>query len=77
MILDANGKPITSTPPQKPMREIKEGVDFKITKWKTKNNYECLKCQFASLDIDLISLHFQYEDAHQHRWANPVAQPTK
>ncbi len=72
MILDAHGNPIQSDPPVKPMREIKEGVDFKITQWKTRPNYECLKCQFASLDIEQVSLHFQYEEAHGHRWAFPV-----
>ncbi len=42
---------------------------FKITKWKTYDNYECLFCSYSTLELENAESHYQ------ERHAPPVLPP--
>lgn len=57
------------------MRKIEQETDYTITKWHGHDNYECAYCQFSSLYKFKLDEHFQYEEAHQHKWAGVDKKP--
>jgi hypothetical protein len=56
---------VTGTPTQ---AHIDSQRGYRMNKWKEFDNFQCLKCQFATLWLDKMLKHLQYG---LHPWAYP------
>lgn len=57
------------------MRDIVQGKDYEVSKWKEFDNFECVHCEFSSLFIERMQLHFDNESKHLHIWNKPGKEP--
>lgn len=63
-------------------RELVEGTDYTTSVWKGNDvaetkyrNLDCTHCQFSTLYMEKMVLHYLHQNKHKHHWANPVETP--
>lgn len=66
----AEGRSTVGMPTQE---QIDSHRGYRVTKWKTFDNFECVKCQYATLWLEKMQKHLQ---AGVHSWAYPSLEET-
>lgn len=49
--------------------DVDQARGYRVTKWKTFDNYECLQCQYSTIWIEKMQKHL---DMGIHVWAYPT-----
>lgn len=65
-------EPERSTTGMPTQEQIDSHRGYRVTKWRTFDNFECLKCQYATLWLEKMLKHLQLGD---HPWAFPSETP--
>lgn len=55
--------------------ELKEGADYKVSKWREHDNFECTKCVYATIYWFKMEEHYELEEVHGHIWGSESKAP--
>lgn len=64
-------EPERSTTGMPTQEQIDSHRGYRVTKWKTFDNFECVRCQYATLWLEKMQKHLQMGI---HPWAYPSAE---
>lgn len=56
---------------------LAEGEDYKVTKWREHDNFECTHCDYSTIFWFKMEEHYQLEDVHNHVWSAASKEQTK